>query len=86
MYNGRVEAPKTEFLTVHRMGVGGDSPSGDGRYELRLRDGKTYYAIVVDRKIRQAWAKTGQTLKVGGALYNFVAKSLRARDHIDLEK
>lgn len=80
-FDARFEPIQTPFVNVRKMCSAGTT--GDGRYEIKTRNGKHYFAIVVDRRVRQAWTKTNHTLVRGKPAFDFVEKQLRERGHIN---
>lgn len=83
MFDARFTPIETPFVTVARLHIGDNADTGDGRYEIRARNGKHYFAIVADRKIRQAWTKTRHTLQRGKPAWDFVVRQLREHNHVD---
>jgi hypothetical protein len=81
MFDARFTPIETPFVTVDKTMA---NPSGNGRYEVRTRNGKHYCCIVTDRKVTAAWVvKTNHNLQRGKPAWDFVVRQLREHNHVD---
>ena len=65
---------------VREVSVGAD---GSGRYSIKI-DTKFYYAIVIDRQLRNAWVvATNHILKRNKPAWNLVKSMLQDRVIVD---
>jgi len=80
-YDARFTPIETPFVTV---GVVIADANGNGRYQVKTRNGKHYYAVVANRSVRSAWtAKTNHNLQRGKPAWDFVVRQLREHNHVD---
>ncbi len=81
MFDARFTPIEAPFVTVRAILTDGN---GNGRYEIKTRNGKNYRAIICDRLVRDVWVvKPARSLQRGKPAWEFVVKQLREFGHIN---